>query len=78
MEILVKIFNFWQYDQIMSKKIMADIAFVSFVRLDMKGQVEPNTLNFEIWCLTQCALGMLQIFEKYSRWSEYYTAYYFF
>ncbi len=63
MEILVKIFNFWQYDQIMSKKIMADIAFVSFVRLDMKGQVEPNTLNFVIWCLTQCALGMLQFLQ---------------
>ncbi len=40
---------------------MADIAFVSSVRLDMNGQVQPNTLSFGIWCLTQCALGMLQI-----------------
>ncbi len=43
---------------------MADIAFVSFVRLDMKGQVEPNTLNFEIWMSHAVCMGMLQIFAN--------------
>ncbi len=36
--------NFWQSDQIMSQKILVDIVCVSFIELEVKGQVKSVAL----------------------------------